>query len=82
MAYTCLVCGGKMKKTGTGYEPWECVDCYVRHPKAVMVDLLLMRNILMTTVRRLMLDVLLVAIQRIPIVSQVVQCSMIKEVYL
>lgn len=27
MAYTCLVCGGKMKKTGTGYEPWECMDC-------------------------------------------------------
>lgn len=30
MAYTCLVCGGKMKKTGTGYEPWECMDCHAR----------------------------------------------------
>lgn len=30
MAYKCLVCGGKMKKTGTGYEPWECMDCGAR----------------------------------------------------
>ena len=30
MANRCLVCGGKMKKTGSGYEPWECMDCGAR----------------------------------------------------
>ena len=30
MSYTCLVCGGKMKKVGNGYEPWECTECGAR----------------------------------------------------
>ena len=52
------------------------------HPKPVMVDLLLMRNTLMIMVRILKLGVLPVAIRRILIVSQAVQCSMIKGVIL
>lgn len=30
MAYECLVCDSKMKKTGTSYEPWQCTDCHIR----------------------------------------------------
>lgn len=52
------------------------------HPKPVMVDLLLMRNTLMTMVGILKLGVLPVVIRRILIASQVAQCSMIKGVHL
>ena len=30
MKYRCLVCGGKMKKVGNGYEPWKCTECGAR----------------------------------------------------